>query len=101
MNRQETDLVRCPICDVDHQVYFTARDDFTAVNTISAAPHDLIGWNTCPLCAGTGQLPKDVCVAFELRFDGVRRVRADALRMLLREIEVAYLESEVDGARRN
>ena len=79
MKADSTEMVRCPLCDVDFDVcatYFEhvppgTYEVFLDVDAIDVR----YGWQPCPLCRHTGKVSKSLWAAYHMCFSGDRRPR--------------------------
>jgi len=104
MSRVRKELVVCPVCDPERQVYAFNCENNTGLRTffghheIRVNRDQKAGWCTCPLCRTAGWVPKAVWVAFKLRFDARERPHLNDIREFL----AAYaLEKDCDESARD
>jgi len=78
MKDDSSEMVQCPLCDKDSEVYVTNFEHFPIAN------HEVVldigidfkrGWRPCPLCKHTGKVSKSLWSTYHMCFSGERRPR--------------------------
>lgn len=68
------EMVRCPLCDRDFEIFGTHTVDAylhaRSKYTVLVAPDEPFGHQQCPLCKGDGKITAALWSAFQLRFAG-------------------------------